>query len=82
MERDCCIRGYHVHVDVWDAPIHKMLDFEDEPINANEQPLYSGGCKKRHGHWPFAEEATAHLFAIHMTRWCDKVLCSRENILK
>ena len=37
MERECCVRGYHVYIDVWDAAIGEELDCQREPSNANDR---------------------------------------------
>ena len=36
MERECCVRGYHVYIDVWDASIGEELDCHREPNNAKD----------------------------------------------
>ena len=30
-ERNCCIRGYHVYKEVWEAPVGKLLVCEKRP---------------------------------------------------
>ena len=35
-ERVCCVCGYHVYMDVWDAAIGEELDCQREPSNAND----------------------------------------------
>ena len=34
--RECCVRGYHVYIDVWDASIGEELDCHREPNNAKD----------------------------------------------
>ena len=33
-ERDCCIRGYHVYKEIWQAAIGEELECDKEPDNS------------------------------------------------
>ena len=34
MEKKCCVRGYHVYSDIWEAVIGEELDCRRDPSNA------------------------------------------------
>ena len=34
MEKECCVRGYHVYSDIWEAVIGEELDCRWDPSNA------------------------------------------------
>ena len=33
IERECCVRGYHVYKNIWDASIGEELSCQREPSN-------------------------------------------------
>ena len=35
MEMPCCVRGYHVYKEVWEAAIGEILECHREPTNAS-----------------------------------------------
>ena len=37
LERHCCVRGYHVYKDVWEAGVGEVLICEREPDNASDR---------------------------------------------
>ena len=37
LERSCCIRGYHVYKEVWEASVGEALTCEREPGNAADR---------------------------------------------
>ena len=37
VERSCCVRGYHVYKDVWDAAIGEELDCQRETCNSKDR---------------------------------------------
>ena len=37
LERECCIRGYHVYKHIWEAAIGEELDCRREPDNPNDR---------------------------------------------
>ena len=43
-ERNCCIRGYHVYKEVWEAAVGEALVCEREPENASDR--YAVAVKK------------------------------------
>ena len=52
-ERACCIRGYHVYKEVWEAALGEELACEREPHNVHDR--YSVAVKRRGiiiGHLP------------------------------
>ena len=53
VERFCCIRGYHVYREIWEAQMGETLMCEREPHNAHDQ--YAVAVKKEGtviGHLP------------------------------
>ena len=44
-ERKCCIRGYHVYKEVWEAVVEESLVCEREPENASDRYARCG-CEK------------------------------------
>ena len=36
-KRNCCIRGYHIYKEVWEAAVGELLVCEREPENASDQ---------------------------------------------
>ena len=51
--RDCCIRGYHIYKEVWEAAIGDVLECLREPSNARDR--YAVATKKEGniiGHLP------------------------------
>ena len=44
LERSCCIRGYHVYKEVWEASVGETLTYEREPGNAADR--YAVAVKK------------------------------------
>ena len=43
-ERDCCIRGYHVYKDIWEAAVGESLTCERETNNPRDR--YAVAVKK------------------------------------
>ena len=43
-ERKCCIRGYHVYKEVWEAAVEESLVCKREPKNAFDR--YAVAVKK------------------------------------
>ena len=37
LERECCVRGYHVYEEIWEAAIGEQLDCCSEPDNPNDR---------------------------------------------
>ena len=37
LERDCCIRGYHVYKEIWEAAAGEVLRCEREPQNVRDR---------------------------------------------
>ena len=37
MERECCIRGYHVYSEMWEAAIGEELDCRQQPSNTSDR---------------------------------------------
>ena len=37
LERECCVRGYHVYAHIWEAAVGEVLDCRREPENANDR---------------------------------------------
>jgi len=44
-ERACCIRGYHVYKDIWEAAVGKELASVREPNDTHNR--YAVGVKRR-----------------------------------
>ena len=40
LERECCVRGYHIYVHIWEAAFGEVLDCRREPDNANDAIHY------------------------------------------
>ena len=36
MEKECCVRGYHVYSDIWEAVIGEELDWQWDPSNVDD----------------------------------------------
>ena len=36
-ERACCVRGYHVYQDIWEAAVGEVLECEREPRNVKDR---------------------------------------------
>ena len=36
MEKECCVCGYHVYSDIWEAVIGEELDWQWDPSNADD----------------------------------------------
>ena len=54
MEKECCVRGYHVYSDIWEAVIGKELDCQWDPSNADDgnkdgTSQVGSGSSPRHG---------------------------------
>ena len=52
MERRCCVQGYHVYKDVWEAAVGEVLIREQEPDSASDR--YAVEVKRRNYCWTFA----------------------------
>ena len=82
-ERECCVRGYHVYKDTWEAAIGEQLECVREQSNAVDWyavavlkddtivgPLYT-------------EDVSAHLLDVLEKRWCDTVSrCRKEKVFR
>ena len=44
--RDCCVRGYHVYQEIWEAAVGEVLVCEREPRNIEDR--YAVAEKKDH----------------------------------
>ena len=45
VERECCVRGYHIYSHIWEASVGEVLDCRCEPDNANDR--YAKAVVKR-----------------------------------
>ena len=62
-ERDCCVRGYHVYQEIWEAAVGEMLACERQPRNAADR--YAVSVKKDGtiiGHLPRKVSRVCSLF--------------------
>ena len=37
LERECCVRGYHIYAHIWETAVGEGLDCHREPDNANDR---------------------------------------------
>ena len=52
LKRRCCVQGYHVYKDMWEAAVGEVLICEREPDNASNR--YAVDAKRRNYCWTFA----------------------------
>ena len=63
VERACCVRGYHVYKEIWEAAVGEILVCEREPRNAADR--YAVAVKKDGmiiGHLPRKVSRVCSLF--------------------
>ena len=73
--RNCCIRGYYVYKEVWEAAVGEALVCEREPENASDRYAVAVKMVKN------ASKAVAGVFAVFATgryyrmysNWAQKV---------
>jgi len=61
--RDCCIRGYHIYKEIWEAAAGEVLECVREPHNAQDR--YAVAVKKTEtiiGHLPRRLSRVCSLF--------------------
>ena len=61
-EGNCCIRGYHVYKEVWEAAVGESLVCEREPKNASDR--YAVAVKEELSSRTFALKGIAGVFAV------------------
>ena len=64
-EKDCCIRGYHVYKDIWEAAVGESLTCERETNNPRDR--YAVAVKKSEtviGHLPRKVARLCSLFLL------------------
>ena len=64
-EGNCCIRGYHVYKEVWEAAVGESLVCEREPKNASDR--YAVAVKEELSSRTFALKGIAGVFAVFVT---------------
>ena len=74
LERECCIRGYHVYREIWEAAVGEVLTCEREAQNENDR--YAVAVKKDGvviGHLPRKVSRVCSLFIRRGGRLCCTV---------
>ena len=69
LERVCCIRGYHIYKEIWEAATGEVLTCEREPLNPKDR--YTVAVKKAGtvvGHLPIK-----NMFAVFKARGYDRL---------
>ena len=61
-ERDCCVRGYHVYQEVWEAAVDEVLACERQPRNAADRYAVSVKDGTIIGHLPRKMSHVCSLF--------------------
>ena len=59
--RDCCVRGYHVYQEIWEAAVGEVLVCEREPRNV-EGSVRCGGKERQNSYRTPTEKNITHLF--------------------
>ena len=59
-ERECCIRGYRVYKDMWEAAIGEELEYVCECCLS----VLSGSIEGRHNCSPLTEDVSTHLLIV------------------
>ena len=73
-ERDCCVRGYHVYHEIWEAAVGEVLACERQLRNAADRCAVS---VKKDGtiYRTLTEEGVASLLALPKERGDDSLYC-------
>ena len=81
-KKECCVQGYHVYKDTWEAAFGEELEYVREQSNAVDQYVVRGSIEGRHNRWPLTEDISIHLLVLDK-RWCDTVSrCRKEKVFR
>ena len=78
-EIECCIRGYHVYQDIWEAAVDEELVRRPERSNAHDR--YAVAVMKNDlvvGHLP---SKFSRLYTLFMRRWCHSMPRDRQKVI-